>query len=121
MKITTPASTPLSAGDDKASAAVNKAAAGLHSALDKAAGAADDAVRKATPAIDRVADAAHQTVDQAAKAALPTAAWLSEQGNSLRATQRTVAADAGEYVSAHPWKSIGMALAVGFLIGRSAR
>jgi ElaB/YqjD/DUF883 family membrane-anchored ribosome-binding protein len=121
MKTTTPAVTSLSAGDDRASAAVNNAAASLHGVLDKAAGAADDAVRKATPAIDRVADAAHQTVDRAARAALPTAAWLNEQGNSLRAVQRTVAADAGEYVSAHPWKSIGLALAAGFLIGRIAR
>ena len=121
MKVTTPASTPISAGDDGASAALNKAAAGLHGALDKAAGAADDAVRKLTPAIDRVAEAAHQTVDRTASAALPAAAWLSEQGSSLKATQRAVAADAGEYVSAHPWKSIGLALAAGFLIGRIAR
>jgi len=121
MKVTTPAGTPLSAGDDGASATLNKAAASLHGALDKAASAADDAVRKVAPAINRVAEAAHQTVDRAASAALPTAAWLSEQGNSLIATQRTVAADAGEYVSTHPWKSIGMALAAGFLIGRLAR
>lgn len=121
MKVATHSGTPFATGEDTADAALNKAASSLHGAVDKVAGAADDAARKIAPAIDRAADAAHQAVDQVAGVAAPTAAWLDEQSNSLRATQRTLAADTGEYVAAHPWKSIGFALAAGFLIGRFIR
>jgi ElaB/YqjD/DUF883 family membrane-anchored ribosome-binding protein len=93
----------------------------VHGAVDKVAGAADDATRKVKPAIDRVAEVAHQAVDKVAGVAAPTAAWLSDQGDSLKATQRTVTADAAQYVSAHPWKSLGFALATGFLISRLIR
>jgi len=51
----------------------------------------------------------------------PTAGWLSEKGDRLAATRRKVAADTEQYVSAHPWKSLGFALAAGFLISRFIR
>ena len=121
MKVTTRASMPFATGDDAAAAALNEAASSLHGAVDKVAGAADDAVRKVTPAIDRAAELAHQTVDKVAGVAAPTAAWLNEQSNSLNATQRTVAAATAQYIAAHPWKSIGFALAAGFFVGRFIR
>ena len=121
MKVTSHAVTPFATGNDTADAALNKAASSLHGAVDKVAGAADDAARKITPAIDRAAGVAHQAVDRVAGVAAPTAAWLNEQSDALRATQRTVAADADQYLAAHPWKSIGFALAAGFLIGRFIR
>ena len=121
MKVATHAGTPIATGNDTTDAALNKAASSLHGAVDRVAEAADDAARKVAPAIDRAAEAAHQAVDRVAGAAAPTAAWLDEQSNSLRATQRTAVADAAQYVAAHPWKSIGCALAAGFFIGRFIR
>ncbi len=121
MEGTTRTNTPFSAGNGAADATLNKAAAGVHGAVNKMAGAADDAVRNVKPAIDRVAQIAHQAVDKVADVAGPTADWLSERGNSLKATQRKVTADTGQYVSAHPWKSLGFALAAGFLISRFIR
>ena len=121
MKTNPHASTPLAAGHDTADAALNQVAAGLHGAVDRAADAAEEAARRAVPAIDRAAERAHQAVDKAAGVAAPTAAWLNDQGNSLKATQRVLAADAGQYVAAHPWKSLGLALAAGFFIGRFIR
>lgn len=122
MEVTTRANTPFPTGNGAAGeTTLNRAAASVHGAVDKAAGAADDATRKVKPAIDRVAEVAHQTVDKVAGVAAPTAAWLSEQGASLKATQRTAAADAAQYVSAHPWKSLGFALAAGFFISRFIR
>ena len=121
METTTRASTPFATGNDAADAALKKAASSLHGAVDKVAGAADDAASQVKPAIDRVAEVAHQAVDKVAGAAAPTAAWLGEQGNSLKETRRAAAADAEQYVSAHPWKSLGFALAFGFLIGRFIR
>jgi ElaB/YqjD/DUF883 family membrane-anchored ribosome-binding protein len=97
---------------------LGKALVGAHSAVDKAAAIADAAVRKATPAIDRIADGAHHAVDKAASAANQPVEWLSEQSDNLIATQKRIAMQTGEYVSAHPLKALGAALAIGLLIGR---
>jgi ElaB/YqjD/DUF883 family membrane-anchored ribosome-binding protein len=121
MKVTIDAGTPFATGNVTADAALNKASASLHAAVDKVAGAADDAARKVAPAIDRAAEGAHQALDRVAGVAAPTAAWLDEQSNSLKAAQRTMAADMSQYVAVHPWKSIGFALAAGFFIGRFLR
>lgn len=122
MEITTRANTPFPTGNGAAGdTTLNRAVANVHGAVDKVAGAADDAARKVKPAIDRAAEVAHQAVDKVAGVAAPTAAWLSEQGDSLEATRRTMVADAGQYVSAHPWKSLGFALAAGFLLSRFIR
>lgn len=122
MKVTTRADIPFPTGNGAAGeTTLNRAVAGAHDVVDKVADAADGAARNVKPAIDRAAKVAHRTVDKVAEAAAPTAAWLSEQGYRLKETQRTVAGDAGRYVAAHPWKSIGFALAAGFFIGRFIR
>ena len=82
------------------------------------AGAVDDAARKAKPAIDQVTAKAHQAVDKAAAAAAPTAEWLSDKGESIKATQKKLMSDTCSYVSANPLKSIGIALVAGFLLSR---
>jgi len=113
---------PLSSGiSNSAEGAVNRASSSAHAAVNSIAGAADEAARKAKPAIDRVAAMAHQAVDRAAGVAAPTADWLTEQGESLKATQEKVVADASRYVSANPLKAVAIALAVGFLLGRIVR
>ena len=89
--------------------------------MNSIAGAADEAARHVKPAIDRVAALAHQAVDKAAVAAAPTAGWLAEQGESLNATQKKLVEDTCSYVSAHPMKSIAVALAAGFLLSRLVR
>jgi ElaB protein len=121
MDATTRANTPFPGGNGSEDAPVNKAAASAHGAVDRMAGAADDAVRKVTPAIEHVAKIAHQAVDKVADVAGPGADWLSEKGHSLKATRQKLAADTGEYVAAHPWKSLGFALATGFIISRFIR
>jgi len=121
MEDTTRTNTPFATGNGAADATVNKAAARVHGAVDKMAGAADDAVRNVKPAIDRVAQIAHHAVNKVADVAGPTADWLSDKSGSLKATRQKMAADTGQYVSAHPWKSLGFALAAGFLISRFIR
>ena len=61
---------------------------------------------------------AHQAVDKAAGAAAPTADWLTEQGESLNATQKKLVADTCSYVSANPLKAVGIAVVAGFLLSR---
>lgn len=97
---------------------LTKASSVAHAAVDSMAGAADEAARKAAPAIGRVAAVAHQAVNRAADAAAPTADWLSEQAEMLNARQKKLVAGTSDYVSAHPFKSIGIAVVAGFLLSR---
>ncbi len=97
---------------------LSKVSSNAHAAVNSLAVAADEAARKAKPAIDRVASLAHQAVDKAAGAAAPTADWLAEKGESLNATQKKLVADTCSYVAANPLKSLGIAVAAGFLLSR---
>jgi len=100
---------------------LSKASSSAHAAVNSMAGAADEAARSVKPAIDRVSSLAHQAVDNVAGAAEPAADWLGEQGETLKAAQKKLVEDTCGYVSAHPLKSIGIALAAGFLLSRVIR
>jgi ElaB/YqjD/DUF883 family membrane-anchored ribosome-binding protein len=122
MKNTTsPPGSPESREDQTAapvSAALNKAAQDARDIVDKAAGLADSAARKAIPA---AAQFAHKTVDQVAAGAAPAAAWLNEHADDLNITQERLVEDARQYIRKNPLTSVGIALAVGFLISRITR
>ena len=100
---------------------LNKASSSAHAVVNSIAGAADEAASKAKPAIDQVAAMAHQVVDKAAGAAAPTVDWLTEQGESINASQKQLVADTRDYVSANPLKAVGMAMVAGFVLGRLIR
>ena len=122
METTTRGNTPSNSGSsNKPGGGLGKATSSAHAAVSSIAGAADEAARKARPAIDRVAAMAHQAVDTAADAAAPTADWVTEQGASLNAAQKKLMADTCRYVSAHPLKSVGIAVVAGFLLSRLIR
>lgn len=114
---TPPASDHLPKGDG----ALGKAAMGAHNVVGKVAGAADEAARKVIPAIDRAAEYAHRTVDKAVTGVTPAAEWLSEQAAALDTTQKKLVSSTREYVAANPLKSLGIALAAGFLVSRILR
>ncbi len=123
MKTTDYSSTPstpnhLAKGDG---GTLNKAAMGAHNVVDSVAGAADEAARKAIPAIDRAAEYAHQTVNRAVSGARPAAEWLDEQAKALNETQKKLVSSTRNYVTANPLKSLGIALAAGFLVSRFIR
>ena len=119
MEITARGNTPSTSGlSNNNEGVLNKASSNAHAAVNSIAGAADEAARKARPAIYRVAAMAHQAADTAAGAAAPTADWLTEQGESLNATQKKLVADTCSYVSANPLKAVGIALVAGFLLSR---
>src|SRR5688572_8303749 len=107
MDTTAPSNTPSASGMlSSIESTFDKASSSAHAAVDSIAGAADEAARKVGPAIDRVAAMAHQAVDTAAGAAAPTADWLAEKGESLKAAQKKLVADTGSYVSANPLKVV---------------
>lgn len=112
---------PTSGMPNYTEGSLNKASSSAHAAVDSIAGAADEAARKAKPAIDHVAAMAHQAVDKAVGAAAPAADWLADQSESLNATQKKLVADTCSYISAHPLKSVGIAVVAGFLISRFIR
>lgn len=122
METSVRSNTPFNAGMSNSNeAALSKASSSAHAAVNSMAEAADEAARKAKPAIDRVAALAHQAVDKVAGAAVPTADWLTGQGDSLKAAQKKLVADTGNYISANPLKAAGIALAAGFLLSRILR
>ena len=110
MEATTRANTPSPSGNGAAGAPISKVAASVHGAVDRMAGAAG-----------RVAEIAHQAVDKVTDVSGSGASWLTAKGERIKETQRKAAADAGKYVVAHPWKSLGFALAAGFVISRFIR
>lgn len=105
----------------KGDGTLHKAAMGAHRIVDKVAGAADETARKALPAIDRAADYAHKTVDKAVTGMTPAAEWLDDQATALNTKQKKLVNDTRKYVAANPLKSLGVALAAGFLISRFIR
>ena len=122
METTARGNTPSTSGmSNNSEGRLTKASSSAHATVNALAGAADEAARRARPAIDRVAAMAHQAVDTAAGAAAPTADWLAEQSESLLATQKKVVADTRSYISAHPLKSVGIAVVAGFLLSRFIR
>ncbi|AUN94973.1 hypothetical protein [Pseudazoarcus pumilus] len=106
---------------EKVERAATKASARAHEAVDSTADAAEEAASKVTPAIEQIAQKAHQAVDSAVEAAKPTAEWLTEHGEELQASQRRLVAETCSYVSAHPIKSLGIAVLTGYVLGRILR
>ena len=130
MDATVPGNTPSTLGiSGNGAGTLHKASSSAHAAVNSMAGAADDATLRVKPAIDRVSALAldrvsalaHHAVDKVAGAAAPTADWLTEQGETLNSSQKKLVDDTCSYVSANPLKSIGVALAAGFLLSRIIR
>ena len=117
----TTASPDASSPSDQATpadAALNKAAQNAREIVDKVASLADEAARKAIPA---AAQFARKAVDKAAAGVEPAAAWLNKHAGDLDATQEKLLDDARKYIRENPLTSVGIALAVGFLISRMVR
>ena len=90
---------------------VDDASAGAHSAIDKVS----DAAR---PAVDRLASGAHEAVDKIAGAAAQAADALGAKGEQLKGVQVRVMDACRGYVREHPVASLGIAVAVGFVLSR---
>lgn len=90
---------------------VDHASAGAHRAIDNAS----DAAR---PAVDRLASGAHAAVDRMAGAAAQAADALAAKGEQLKDVPVRVMDTGREYVREHPVASIGIALAIGFVLSR---
>jgi ElaB/YqjD/DUF883 family membrane-anchored ribosome-binding protein len=83
--------------------------------------AIDAAAARVAPAIDRVARAAHETVDKVAQAAVPAADWLNESADQLRLQREQWMENSRGYIRERPLLTVGVALGVGYLLGRLLR
>jgi len=71
--------------------------------------------------LNKAAAVAHKAVDSVAGAAAPAANWIAEQGDSLHSAQKKLTSNTSNYVSAHPFQSLGIAIAAGLVLGRIFR
>jgi ElaB/YqjD/DUF883 family membrane-anchored ribosome-binding protein len=97
---------------DSARTSVKDAADRAHKTIDRAAAAA--------PAvIDRAAQSAHGAIDQTAGAAQRTVSTVGTTADRLRQIPSEYADTFVEGVRQNPWAAIGIAVLVGFVLGRA--
>lgn len=112
MKTTAhPAATARGNNSDADTGAIEMGAAAAHRAIDNAA----DTV------VNTLAAGAHRGVDKVAVAAAPAAGWLGEAAGRLEQKRRELVNEGSEQVRAKPLTYVGIALALGFLVGRVMR
>jgi ElaB/YqjD/DUF883 family membrane-anchored ribosome-binding protein len=68
--------------------------------------------------IERVADGAHEAVDKIANATHQAADAIGEKGAQLQDLQEEWMENVRGYINEHPVKSVGIAIAGGFLLSR---
>ncbi|GBG15036.1 uncharacterized protein NMK_2637 [Novimethylophilus kurashikiensis] len=72
----------------------------------------------AKPAVERMAAGAHSAVDSIAGAANEAVESLSVKGGQLKDMQSRIVDSSCAYVQEHPMAAIGIAVASGFLLSR---
>ncbi|MEO8202920.1 MAG: hypothetical protein ABI630_03590 [Betaproteobacteria bacterium] len=83
--------------------------------------AADTAAKKAQPLVDRVKSMAYDATDKASTMKDEAKDWLASQGEQLSARQKQAVDSTANYISANPFKSIGIAALAALVIGRLMR
>ncbi|MFA6164063.1 MAG: DUF883 domain-containing protein [Methylobacter sp.] len=68
--------------------------------------------------IDKAAISAHEAVDKIADATNQAAEALGEKGEQLKNTEQQLIDNCRSYISDNPMKSMGIAVAAGFLLSR---
>ena len=103
--------TPNLTDGSGAARTVDQARTGAHDAIDRAT----DAAR---PMVDRVASGAHKAVDKFASAAGQAAEVIGARGEQLKNAQAQAMEQTRLYVRENPMTSLGIALAVGFILSK---
>lgn len=85
--------------------------ADVHNKIDQAANAA-------RPIVDRVAASAHGAVDNAAHAAAHAAETIGAKGDQLKDVQAQATDSVLAYMRSKPYTSLGIAVAMGFLLSK---
>ena len=90
-------------------------------ASDRAQDYLDRASQTASAGMDRVADTARKTVDTATDSARAGLEWATDRAAGLRERNTAIIHAVTDSVTARPLVAIGVAAAVGYLLGRIMR
>jgi ElaB/YqjD/DUF883 family membrane-anchored ribosome-binding protein len=93
----------------------------LQDASDRAQDYLDRATEAASTGMDRLADTARRGVDSATETARAGLDWASEGAYALRERNAAIVRSLADTVTARPLVAIGVAAAVGYLVGRIMR
>jgi len=83
--------------------------------------ATDRIADKATDAITSVKTSIHDTVDSVADRANTATRWTSDKIDAVKRTPIDSVEAGAEYIKARPYTAVGVAIAVGYLLGRVGR
>lgn len=90
----------------------------LQDAGDRAQDYLDRASQGASNSMDRVTDTARRGVDKATDTAKAGIDWASDQAEALRDKNEAFISALSDTVTARPLMAIGVAAAVGYILGR---
>ena len=90
-------------------------------ALDEARPVGRERAAAVSAAVDRIASGAHEAVDRVAAATTSAAERLSGKGDELLASKDQWLQACSGYVKENPLTSLGIAVAVGYLLSRLTR
>ena len=93
----------------------------VQDASDRAQDYLDRASQSASSGMDRVADTARRGVDTAAESAKAGLDWASEKASVLRDRNVAIMNAVTDTVATRPLIAIGVAAAIGYLLGRIMR
>jgi ElaB/YqjD/DUF883 family membrane-anchored ribosome-binding protein len=96
----------------------NTGKARAQEAGDRAQDYLDRASQTASASMDRVTDTARKTVDTASESAKAGLDWATDQATALRDRNAAMVNAITDSVTARPLMAIGVAAAVGYLLGR---
>ena len=88
---------------------------------DRAQDYLDRAAQTASSGMDRMTDTARRTVDSAAESAKAGLDWASDKATALRERNMALIDTVTDQVTARPIVAIGVACAIGYLLGRMMR
>jgi ElaB/YqjD/DUF883 family membrane-anchored ribosome-binding protein len=97
----------------------DSARAQVRDVTDKAHRTVDRAVSATPPIIERAASSAHSAIDSASGAAQRTVDTVGSTADRLRQIPAQYADTFVEGVRQNPWAAIGIAVLVGFVLGRA--
>jgi ElaB/YqjD/DUF883 family membrane-anchored ribosome-binding protein len=93
----------------------------VQDATDRAQDYLDRASQTASSGMDRVTDTARRTVDSAADSAKAGLDWAADKASTLRDRNTALVNAVTDQVAARPIVAIGIAAAIGYLLGRQMR
>jgi ElaB/YqjD/DUF883 family membrane-anchored ribosome-binding protein len=85
---------------------------------DQARAATDHVAEKATGAITSARDSVRDSVDSVAERAEAASRWASQRVDAVKKGPNDLLDAGADYIRARPYAAVGLALALGYLVGR---